>query len=41
MALGPPLVDLGPPLHSLVIPGTITEMEEQALVALARTPAPP
>ena len=36
MAAGPPLVDLGEPLHSLIIPGTVTEMEEQALRALAR-----
>ena len=40
MAQGAPLVDLGPPLHSLVIPGSITEMEEQALVALARAASP-
>ena len=37
MAAGPPLVDLGEPLHSLIIPGTVTEMEEQALRALARS----
>lgn len=30
-------VDLGKPLHSLIIPGTVTEIEEEALRVLARS----